>query len=105
MSAYIPYICKSLLQVMTLVACDLPNQLTSEGVRDAKVEVLKRMPIVGLDDVVLGQYDGYQADPSILNRNTITPTYACIKTWLYFPVPGKILMVVSLALISSYHSR
>lgn len=65
---------------MTLVACDLPDELTSEGVRNAKVEVLKNTPVVGLNDVVLGQYDGYKADPTIVNRNTITPTYACVKT-------------------------
>jgi glucose-6-phosphate 1-dehydrogenase len=72
-----------LLQILTLVAMEMPAGSTSksisEDVRDAKVEVLKNIPAIQLRDCLLGQYDGYKDDPSIENRETVTPTYAAVK--------------------------
>lgn len=41
---------------------------------------------------------GMLPDPSWF-PNTIGMAYASIKTWLYFPVPGKIMMTVSAHLV------
>jgi glucose-6-phosphate 1-dehydrogenase len=63
-----------LLQILTLVAMEMPAGSTSKSIsddiRDAKVEVLKNIPAICL----LGQYDGYKDDPSIENSETVTPT-------------------------------
>lgn len=71
-----------LMQVMTLVAMDLPEKMTNDSIRDAKVNVIKSMPEIVLDDCLFGQYEGYREDPTIENRETITATYACIRTWV-----------------------
>jgi glucose-6-phosphate 1-dehydrogenase len=73
-----------LLQVLTLIAMDLPegSKWTADDVRDAKVQVLKNMSTIQLEDCLLGQYEGYRDDPTIENQETVTPTYACIRTWV-----------------------
>ena len=71
-----------LLQVLTLVAMDMPSgdkMNNNNAIRDAKVKVLKNIAPFVLQDCLFGQYDGYKEDPTIENRNTITPTYACMK--------------------------
>ncbi|KAL7555576.1 hypothetical protein ACA910_016186 [Epithemia clementina (nom. ined.)] len=74
-----------LLQVLTLVAMETPDNWTSDEIRNAKVNVLKAMPSVELADCLLGQYDGYKDDPTIENRETVSPTYACIRTQINTP--------------------
>jgi glucose-6-phosphate 1-dehydrogenase len=71
-----------LLQVLSLVAMDMPKKMDGESIRDAKVDVLRKIPPILLDDCLFGQYDGYKDDPTIENRNTITPTYACMRCWV-----------------------
>jgi glucose-6-phosphate 1-dehydrogenase len=72
-----------LLQILSLVAMEMPDaatsKSTSEDIRNAKVDVLKSIPAIQLRDCLLGQYDGYKDDPSIENRETVTPTYAAVK--------------------------
>ena len=71
-----------LLQVLTLLAMETPTMVigprASKAIRDAKVAVLNAMSEITLDDVVLGQYEGYADDPSIENKDTNTPTFATI---------------------------
>lgn len=74
-----------LLQVLTLVAMEQPNEWTSDEIRNAKVDVLKAMPRIELHDCLLGQYNGYKDDPTIENRDTVSPTYACIRTKVNSP--------------------
>ena len=74
-----------LLQVLSLVAMESPGQWTSDEIRNAKVNVLKAMAPVKLSDCLLGQYDGYKDDPTIENRDTVSPTYACIRTKIDTP--------------------
>jgi glucose-6-phosphate 1-dehydrogenase len=83
-----------LLQILSLVAMEMPStddadadadagsasrKSKSEDIRSAKVNVLKNIPAIQLRDCLLGQYDGYKNDPSIENRETVTPTYAAVK--------------------------
>jgi len=53
------------------------------GVRDAKVKVLDKIrPPSFPDDCVLGQYEGYSEDPTVTNKNTVTPTYAAVRLYV-----------------------
>ena len=74
-----------LLQVLTLFAMEPPESDDADAVRDAKVEVLKHMDVISLDDCLLGQYDGYADDPTIENKDTNCPTYAAIRCWIHTP--------------------
>lgn len=78
-----------LLQVLTLLAMETPVRVegpgASEAIRDAKVAVLKAIDPIQLDDVVLGQYEGYADDPTIDNKDTNTPTFATIHLRINTP--------------------
>ena len=79
-------ICQNhLLQVLTLIAMELPEKLTASAIRDAKVEVLKNMPVLSPEDVLHGQYIGYKDDDTIENLETTTPTYVCMRSWVNTP--------------------
>jgi glucose-6-phosphate 1-dehydrogenase len=64
-----------LLQLVTLVAMEPPTSMNSEEVRDKKVDVLRAMKPLTLDDVVLGQYEGYSFDDDVPSGST-TETFA-----------------------------
>ncbi|UYV66389.1 G6PD [Cordylochernes scorpioides] len=77
-----------LLQILSLVAMEKPVSTSAEHIRDEKVKVLKFIPPVKLEDVVLGQYEGdpcaphddpasqgYLDDPTV-PPNSSTPTFA-----------------------------
>ena len=77
-----------LMQVLALVAMEPPNRLESVNIAAEKVEVLRCVPPLKLQDVALGQYresvrDGrrfqaYVEDPGVPNTSN-TPTFAAIK--------------------------
>ena len=72
-----------LLQIMALIAMEMPKSLDAESVRDAKVNVLKQISPITLDRIILGQYTasedkkepGYLDDKTV-PPNSITPTYS-----------------------------
>ena len=80
-----------LLQMLCLTAMEKPASTNPNDIRDEKVKVLKCIPILSLDDVVLGQYVGnpdatgpnypaeatssYLDDPTV-PAGSVTPTYA-----------------------------
>ena len=74
-----------MLQVLTLFAMEPPESDDADAVRDAKVEVLKHMDVISLEDCLLGQYDGYADDPTIENKETNCPTYAAMRCWIHTP--------------------
>ena len=49
--------------------------MDSEDVRDEKVKVLRAMKPLTMDDVILGQYEGYTFDPDVPDGSN-TETYA-----------------------------
>ena len=74
-----------LLQILSLAAMEKPASLDSQAVRDEKVRVLKCVPALTRDDLVIGQYRGIERDgkrqPSYAEEDkvrpdSITPTYA-----------------------------
>ena len=56
-----------------------------DAIRDAKVAVLRAIQEIKLEDVILGQYEGYTDDPTIENKNTNTPTFATVRLFINTP--------------------
>jgi glucose-6-phosphate 1-dehydrogenase len=77
-----------LLQVLSMVAMEEPLSLSAKDIRDNKVKLLKSIPPVKLEDIVLGQYTasqkgqaeypGYLDDPTV-PENSLCPTFAKVK--------------------------
>jgi len=63
-----------LMQIFALIAMEPPVRLSAEYVRDEKVKVLRACHPISLDDVVVGQFEGYLDDPDVPN-DSVTPTY------------------------------
>jgi glucose-6-phosphate 1-dehydrogenase len=67
------------MELTAAVANSSSNSNNAEAIRNAKMQVLKNIPEVHLQDCLLGQYDGYRNDPNITNPESIAPTYAAVK--------------------------
>ena len=63
-----------LLQMVALVAMEQPLELTAEHITAEKLKVLRACRPLELDDVVVGQYDGYKAH--VGSETTTTETFA-----------------------------
>eukprot|EP00804_Cyclotella_cryptica_P027871 CCRYP_003790-RB/>CCRYP_003790-RB protein AED:0.17 eAED:0.17 QI:2069/0.83/0.85/1/0.5/0.57/7/0/512 len=74
-----------LLQVMCLLCMECPNKDAGEKIRDEKVRVLEAMNPVTLDEVFLGQYEGYHDDETITNKDSNCPTYAAVRCFINNP--------------------
>ncbi|KAG9510773.1 Glucose-6-phosphate 1-dehydrogenase, partial [Fragariocoptes setiger] len=81
-----------LLQILSLVAMERPVSSNPEDMRDEKVKVLRCVPPIKRDDIVIGQYIGnengqgeerlgYRDDPSVPDNST-TETYAMAVLWV-----------------------
>ncbi|KAF9933147.1 Glucose-6-phosphate 1-dehydrogenase [Linnemannia zychae] len=78
-----------LLQILTIIAMELPVSLGAEDVRDEKVKALRYIPPITKDNILLGQYtqseDG--KEPGYLDDKTVpkgskTPTYAAVALYI-----------------------
>lgn len=93
-----------LLQVLSNVAMEPPPGVDdSELVRDEKVKVLKGMPALRAEDVVRGQFRGYQQEPGVKQGSSVE-TYVALRltinSWRWKGVPfyiraGKSLPVTA----------
>jgi len=63
------------LQLMSLIAMELPAKLNGFEIQEKKAEVLKH---IQFDDGFLGQYDSYKEELDV-NISSSTPTFACLK--------------------------
>lgn len=81
-----------LLQMLSLVAMERPVSNDPERIRDEKVKVLRCMPPLKGEDLVIGQYvgdeeaegeakSGYRDDPTVPD-DSITETYAMATLWV-----------------------
>ncbi|KAJ2944637.1 hypothetical protein O0L34_g3988 [Tuta absoluta] len=81
-----------LLQILSLVAMEKPVTLNPNDIRDEKVKVLRHIPPIELNDLLVGQYVGnpngqgeeklgYLEDPTV-PRGSVTPTYALAALWI-----------------------
>jgi glucose-6-phosphate 1-dehydrogenase len=64
-----------MLQILALVAMEAPAHLTADYIRSAKAAILKRIIV---EDVVLGQYEGYCSEPAVKSNST-TETFAAVR--------------------------
>lgn len=76
-----------LLQILTLLAmeCPIKGSESQEAIRDAKVRVLQSINPIEMNECVLGQYNGYNLDPSIEDKHSITATYAALCCYVNTP--------------------
>ena len=51
-----------LLQVLALFAMEQPVSMDAEDIRNEKVKLLRSIRPIDIDDVVIGQYKGREAD-------------------------------------------
>jgi len=73
-----------LFQVLVNVAMEAPVRTDSESIRDEKVKVLKAMRTLGPDDIVRGQFSGYQQEPGVAAGST-TETFAAVRLFVDSP--------------------
>ena len=66
-----------LLQVVCLIGMERPVTLDSEAIRDEKVRLLKSVVPIDMNEVVLGQYEGYQQDETV-PIGSLAATYAAL---------------------------
>ncbi|XP_051865063.1 glucose-6-phosphate 1-dehydrogenase [Pristis pectinata] len=83
---------QNMMQMLCLVAMEKPASTSSDDVRDEKVKVLKSVPEIRMENVVVGQYvgnpegqgeaqKGYLDDPTVPKGST-TPTYAAVVLYI-----------------------
>jgi glucose-6-phosphate 1-dehydrogenase len=89
-----------LIQVLSLVAMEVPTVLSSDSVRYEKTKVLRSIAPIGPDDIVFGQYGpgnvggrelpGYLDEPGVRPEST-TETFAALRlevmNWRWQGVP------------------
>lgn len=71
-----------LIQILALFAMEPPVSLSAEDIRNEKTRLLRCIPPVHLDDVVIGQYLGNEQKPAYRDVEGVapdsrTPTFAC----------------------------
>ncbi len=68
---------------------ECPNKLdgpdSGEKIRNEKVRLLESMPPVTIEEVFLGQYEGYTDDETITNKESNCPTFAIIRCFINNP--------------------
>jgi glucose-6-phosphate 1-dehydrogenase len=79
-----------LLQVLALVAMELPATFGADDIRGEKLKLLRSVRPLSLSDAVHGQYVGYREEPGVA-RGSRTPTYAALRlhidNWRWQGVP------------------
>jgi glucose-6-phosphate 1-dehydrogenase len=78
------------LQVLALVAMELPATFGADDIRDEKVKLLRSVRPLLTSDAVHGQYAGYREEPGVA-KDSRTPTYAALRlhldNWRWQGVP------------------
>jgi glucose-6-phosphate 1-dehydrogenase len=70
-----------LLQLLTLTAMEPPAAFNARALRDEKVKVLQALRRLSLDDLVLGQYQGYLEEEGV-TKGSQTATYAALRLYV-----------------------
>ncbi|GAA6033856.1 hypothetical protein JCM8097_000372 [Rhodosporidiobolus ruineniae] len=79
-----------LLQVLSILTMDRPVSFSAEDIRDEKVKVLRYIPSIKPEDVLLGQYvasgdkPGYKDDETV-PKDSICPTFAAAVVHINSP--------------------
>jgi glucose-6-phosphate 1-dehydrogenase len=79
-----------LLQLLSLIAMESPNDMNARALRDEKVKLLQCILPIKLENTVWGQYEGYQQEDKV-EENSSTPTYIALQlsvnNWRWQGVP------------------
>jgi glucose-6-phosphate 1-dehydrogenase len=92
-----------LFQVLANLAMEPPARTDSESIREEKVKVLKAVATLAPNDIVRGQFHGYQSEPGVAAGSTVESFAAMrlsINSWRWQGVPfyiraGKCLPVTA----------
>ena len=79
-----------LLQVLSILTMERPVSFSAEDIRDEKVKVLRSIPPIERDDILLGQYVAANGKPGYLDDetvppNSVCPTFAATTLWIHNP--------------------
>ncbi|KAG8821514.1 Glucose-6-phosphate 1-dehydrogenase [Serendipita sp. 401] len=77
-----------LTQVLSILTMERPVSFDAEDIRNEKVKVLKAIPPVSKEDVLLGQYVSANGKPGYLDDDTVPPnsncpTFAAVVLWIH----------------------
>jgi glucose-6-phosphate 1-dehydrogenase len=79
-----------LLQVVGYLAMEPPNSVDADRLRDEQVKIFRAIRPLEPDDVVRGQFDGYQKEPGVKPGSKVE-TYAAVRleidSWRWAGVP------------------
>ena len=79
-----------LLQVVGFLAMEPPSGSYHEAIRDEQAKILRSIPPLAPDRLVLGQYQGYRAEQGVATDSCV-PTFAAlevrIESWRWAGVP------------------
>lgn len=79
-----------LLQIVALVAMDVPADASARALRNEKVKVLSAMPALDPNAIVRGQYDGYRDEDGV-DRDSDVETFVALRaeidSWRWSGVP------------------
>ena len=74
-----------LLQLLAIIGMEPPRDMSTSSIREARRRVVRDIAEPKAknlrDDLVIGQYRGYQKEPNI-ERNSIVETYAALKLFI-----------------------
>jgi glucose-6-phosphate 1-dehydrogenase len=99
-----------LFQVLSNLAMEPPVRTDSESIRDEKVKVLRSIAEIGQQDLVRGQFRGYQDERGV-KKGSQTETFAALKleinSWRWKGVPffiraGKCLPVTCTEVVARF---
>ncbi|PWN25006.1 putative ZWF1-glucose-6-phosphate dehydrogenase [Jaminaea rosea] len=79
-----------LTQVLSLLTMERPATFSAENIRDEKVKVLKNVPAIKEEDVLIGQYSAANGKPGYKDDDTVPkdsncPTFAALALWVNTP--------------------
>ncbi len=70
-----------MLELLALICMESPEKLTGDYIRAERVKVLEKLRLV---DGILGQYEGYTAEPNV-KKDSRTDTYASLQLMVDTP--------------------
>jgi len=77
-----------MLQMLSLIAMDHPQELAADALRAARADVLETLVLPTKDElgsnIIKGQYKGYRGTPNV-DPESKTETYFALKTFLHKP--------------------
>ena len=70
-----------IFEMLSLVAMEKPENSDAESIRNKKLQLLKSIRPINIQDVVRGQYEDYRNEPGV-QRDSQTETYAAMKIYI-----------------------